>query len=152
MSRVTRPQPARSDPASLFLTLSTRALTGQQIMSSEGVGCQQRLDLRHVGRLLAEPYWPCLGFQHRGHAVVELGAQFVRLGGDDREAANCLAGGRAPSFPLSVGNRNGRPDCQGGDLIDRVAASAPVRELLFVEALGHTRVRTRSNRAPASST
>src|SRR5580704_1892207 len=102
MSRVTRPQPARSDPASLFLTLSTRALTGQQIISSEGVGCQQRLDLRHVGRLLAEPYWPCLGFQHRGHAVVELGAQFVRLGGDDREAANCLAGGRAPSFPLSV--------------------------------------------------
>jgi hypothetical protein len=32
---------------SLFLTLPTRALTGQQIISSEGSG-QQRLELRHV--------------------------------------------------------------------------------------------------------
>jgi hypothetical protein len=53
------------------------------------------------------------------------------------EADDWTPAGRAPSFPSSVGNRNGRPDCQGGELIDRVAASAPVRELLFVEALGY---------------
>jgi hypothetical protein len=41
---------------------------------------------------------------------------------------------------LSVGNREARPDRQGGELIDRIAASAPVRKLLFVEALGHARV------------
>jgi len=29
-----------------------------------------------------------------------------------------------------------RADCQGGELIDRIAASLPVRELLVVEALG----------------
>src|ERR1700682_6398052 len=33
-----------------------------------------------------------------------------------------------------------RADCQCGKLIDRIAASAPVRKLLFVEALRHTRV------------
>ena len=31
-------------------------------------------------------------------------------------------------------------DCQGGELIDRIAASAPARKLLFVELLGHTRM------------
>ena len=41
---------------------------------------------------------------------------------------------------LCVGDREARADCQCGELIDRIAASAPVRELLFVEALGHTRV------------
>jgi hypothetical protein len=56
---------------SLFLTLPTRALTGQQIISSEG----QRASSRHVRRLFAEPSRPC-GLEHRGHAVVELGAQF----------------------------------------------------------------------------
>jgi hypothetical protein len=32
------------------------------------------------------------------------------------------------------------PDCQCGELIDRIAASAPVGKLLFIKALGHTRV------------
>src|SRR6266699_2435735 len=41
---------------------------------------------------------------------------------------------------LCVGNREARADCQCGELIDRIAASAPVRELLFVELRGHTRV------------
>jgi hypothetical protein len=41
---------------------------------------------------------------------------------------------------LPVGNREARADCQGGELIDRVAAGAPVGQLLFIEALGHTRV------------
>ena len=41
---------------------------------------------------------------------------------------------------LCVGDREARPDCQCGELIDRIAASAPVRKLLFVEALGQTRV------------
>jgi hypothetical protein len=44
------------------------------------------------------------------------------------------------SAPLSIGNREPGADGQGGELIDRVAAGAPVRKLLFVEALGHARV------------
>ena len=34
-----------------------------------------------------------------------------------------------------VGDREARADGQGRELIDRVAASAPVRQLLVVEAL-----------------
>jgi hypothetical protein len=41
---------------------------------------------------------------------------------------------------LCVGDRKARADRQGDELIDRIAAGAPVRKLLFVEALGHTRV------------
>ena len=41
---------------------------------------------------------------------------------------------------LCVGDREARADGQGGKLIDRIAAGAPVRELLLIEALGHTRV------------
>jgi hypothetical protein len=33
-----------------------------------------------------------------------------------------------------------RADCQCGELIDRIAPSAPVRKLLFIELLGHARV------------
>jgi hypothetical protein len=40
---------------------------------------------------------------------------------------------------ISVGDREARTDCQCGELIDRIAAGAPVRKLLFVEALGDTR-------------
>jgi hypothetical protein len=39
---------------------------------------------------------------------------------------------------LRVGDREAHADCQCGELIDRIAAGAPVRELLFVEALGDT--------------
>src|SRR5580693_6684152 len=38
-----------------------------------------------------------------------------------------------------VGDRETRADGQRRELIDRIAARAPVRKLLFVEALGHTR-------------
>ena len=41
---------------------------------------------------------------------------------------------------LSIGDREARADCECGELIDRVAAGAPVRELLVIEALGHTRL------------
>ena len=41
---------------------------------------------------------------------------------------------------LCVGDREARADCQCGELIDRIAAGAPVGELLFIEALRHTRV------------
>src|SRR3984893_14560641 len=41
---------------------------------------------------------------------------------------------------LCVGDREACADCQCGERIDPIAASAPVRKLLFVEALGHTRV------------
>jgi hypothetical protein len=37
-------------------------------------------------------------------------------------------------------DREARVNGHGGELIDRVAATAPVRKLLFVEALGHMRV------------
>jgi hypothetical protein len=41
---------------------------------------------------------------------------------------------------LSVGDREPRADGQRGELIDRIAASAPIRKLLFVEPLGNPRV------------
>ena len=41
---------------------------------------------------------------------------------------------------LCVGDREARANGQGRELIDRIAAGAPVRELLFVEAIGHTRL------------
>jgi hypothetical protein len=41
---------------------------------------------------------------------------------------------------LGVGDREACADGKCRELIDRVAAGAPVRKLLFVEALGHTRV------------
>src|SRR6266404_2654750 len=39
---------------------------------------------------------------------------------------------------LCIGDREPRADGQRGELIDRIAAGAPVRKLLFVELLGHT--------------
>src|SRR5712671_3890355 len=41
---------------------------------------------------------------------------------------------------LSVGDRQARANCQCGELIDRIAAGAPIRKLLFIELLGHTRL------------
>ena len=41
---------------------------------------------------------------------------------------------------LSVGNREARADCQCGELVDGIAAGAPVRKLIFLELLGHARV------------
>jgi hypothetical protein len=37
-------------------------------------------------------------------------------------------------------DREARADGQCGELIDRIAAGAPIRKLLSVEALGHTLV------------
>jgi len=44
------------------------------------------------------------------------------------------------SATLGLCVREARADCQCGELIDRIAATAPVRKLLFVDALGRTRV------------
>ena len=41
---------------------------------------------------------------------------------------------------LCVGNREARADRQCGELIDRIASGTPIRELVFVEALGHPRM------------
>jgi hypothetical protein len=41
-----------------------------------------------------------------------------------------------------VRDREARAHGQGRELIDRVAAGAPVRELFFIELLGHARVPT----------
>src|SRR5277367_4454415 len=40
---------------------------------------------------------------------------------------------------LSVGNRDPRADRQCSELIERIVGGAPVRQLVFVEALGHMR-------------
>jgi psiF repeat len=50
--------------------------------------------------------------------------------------------GRLPrrAAPSCVRDREARADGQGRELVDRVAAGVPVRQLLLVEALGHTRV------------
>jgi hypothetical protein len=40
---------------------------------------------------------------------------------------------------LCVGDREARADGQRGELIDRIAAGAPVRKLLVIEALGYVR-------------
>ena len=52
-----------------------------------------------------------------------------------------------------VRDREARADGQGRELIDRVAAGAPVRQLLLVEALGHARHSPGSGRitTPGSS-
>ena len=63
------------------------------------IGGQQRFQPRLVGRLLAEPFRPRLGREDRRHPVMQRGAQFVRLRGDDREAAHAFAGRRAPALP-----------------------------------------------------
>jgi hypothetical protein len=51
-----------------------------------------------------------------------------------------LEGSAARSLiSICVGDRETRADGQCGELIDCIAAGSPVRELLFIEALGHTR-------------
>src|SRR6516165_7713818 len=49
-------------------------------------------------------------------------------------------GARTRNSCLPVGNREAYADCQGGELIDRVAAGAPIGKLLLVEAIGHMRL------------
>ena len=58
-------------PGSSFLTFPTRALTGQRTMPSDGVGGQDRLELRLFRRLLAEPCRPGLGRENDRHAVMQ---------------------------------------------------------------------------------
>jgi hypothetical protein len=41
---------------------------------------------------------------------------------------------------LGVSHREARADCQCSELIDRIAAGAPIGKLLFIESLGHVRV------------
>ena len=69
-------------------------------------GGEQRLELGHVGRMFADPHRPCLGLQNHGRQVMLFGAQFVRNGGDDGEAANSFArrlapGSHNPAMPIS---------------------------------------------------
>ena len=94
------------------------------------VGRQQRLELRHVGRLFAEPHRPGVRLQHHGHAVVELGAQFVGLRRDDGEAANAFARRRAPGFP-----QPGHPHQPAILQRDRVRLLAGSGLLPFVKAV-----------------
>ena len=58
-----------------------------------------------------------------------------------RSVAGRLPRKAAPLCPTHASATARRaPDGQGRELIDGVAAGAPVRQLLFVEALGHARV------------
>jgi hypothetical protein len=54
--------------------------------------------------------------------------------------ADSAEGGGQASRALCVGDRESRADGQGGQLIDRIAARAPVRKLLAVEAFWDARV------------
>ena len=94
--------------------------------------------------LQARPLYPrgsrgaplCLGARSRiGEDAVRVVA--VRAQPATRQGAVCRLSLR---LGLCVGDREARADCQRGELIDGTAASAPVRKLLFVETLGHTRV------------
>src|SRR6516165_4671318 len=62
------------------------------------------------------------------------------------EAVSGYGAGACASKLLPVGNREARDDREGGELIDRVAAGAPVGEFFFVEALGHARLPFAENR------
>ena len=62
--------------------------------------------------------------------LVELGAQFVRLGGDDGECADPLAGRRMPVLPQA----RERHDAAIGER-DRVGLFAPLRFLPFVKVV-----------------
>ena len=53
----------------------------------EGERRQQSLERGCLDRLFAESTRPRLGFQDYRHAVVEMRAQLVRGGGDDREGS-----------------------------------------------------------------
>jgi hypothetical protein len=47
---------------------------------------------------------------------------------------------RVTALGVCVGDCEPRADTQRGELIDRIAPCAPVRELVFLEALGHPRM------------
>src|SRR5262245_47340446 len=54
---------------------------------------------------------------------------------------NTRSATKKPDEPgLHVGDRKARANRQRGELVDRIATSVPVRKLLFVKALGDTRV------------
>ena len=55
------------------------------------VGQEQRLELRHAHRLLAELSCPGLRLQHDSRPAVKLGAEFIGRHGHDREAAHAFA-------------------------------------------------------------
>jgi hypothetical protein len=56
-------------------------------------------------------------------------------------AAGSLSDMKTRVMPSSqVGDRKARADGERGELIDRIAPRAPIRQLLLVELLGHTRL------------
>jgi hypothetical protein len=59
---------------SLFLTLPTRWLTGQQNHFSGGVRDKQGFELPHHRRFFTEPCRPHFRLQDHGHPIVKLGA------------------------------------------------------------------------------
>src|SRR6266446_9681352 len=95
-------------------------------------------------------HWPFACMRAPAHLGREIGGMLCAAGAAKvfREVASraqlrrllSLLRRRRFMLGLRVGYREARADCQCGELIDRIAARAPVRKLLFVEALGHTRV------------
>ena len=56
----------RYGPPALSLTLPTRAITGQRIISRERIWREHGLEFGGTGGPLPEPTWSVLGFQNKG--------------------------------------------------------------------------------------
>jgi hypothetical protein len=84
---------------SLFLTLPTRALTGQQIISSEGQGASSALSSGTSAGCSPSQAGHASGLSTAGMRLWSSAHNSFRCRRDDREAAYPLVRGRAPSFP-----------------------------------------------------
>jgi hypothetical protein len=80
-------RPQRFDQALGFFKFPTRALTGQHVISADGKRREQGLQIGWDGGFLPKPDRPGLGLEGHRHAVVQLGAEFVRFGRDDGETS-----------------------------------------------------------------
>jgi len=68
----------------LFLTFPTRWLTGQHVISSDGVWSEHSRRPVGVTRLLVKPHRPPLRFQDYRNPIVDLGAHLVGCRGNDK--------------------------------------------------------------------
>ena len=71
---------------------------------------------------LAEPRWPDLGREDHRHAVMQFGAEFARLGGDNREAGHPRPAGTRSKSPHKGPLRYCRPGVLGANPARRNAA------------------------------
>jgi hypothetical protein len=69
------------------------------------------------------PRWPDLGREDHRHAVMQFGAEFARLGGDNREAGHPLPAGTRSKSPHKGPLRYCRPGVLGANPARRNAAA-----------------------------